>query len=134
MILVETDKLCLSRNYEYVTLLDKETNNILFVDDFYGDPTCALIDSDNKYVIVAGKHLTLWTCYQGQTEITKFETEEFCWIEKLRLIDRDNVQILLDPWFQYSAIWQLTISDKSLCKVCNFTKYKNLPYTDSIIW
>lgn len=134
MVLVETDKLCLSHNYECITLFDKEANNILFVDDFYGDPTCALIDSTNKYVVVARKHLTLWTRYQGLTKITEFETKEFCWIERLRLIDRDNVQILLDPWFQYSAIWQLTISDKLLLKICDFTKYRNLSYTDNIIW
>ena len=67
-------------------------------------------------------------------KLTKFETEQFCWIERLRLINEDTIQILLDPWFQYSAIWELTVSNKSLFKISDFIKYKNLPYTDNIVW
>lgn len=134
IILDETYKLCLSHLYEHVQLLDKESDQILFTDDFYGDPTCGLIDGANEYAIVAGKHLTLWTCCYGVSEITKFETKEFCWIQQLRLVNRDTLQILLDPWFEYSAIWQLTISDKVLSKISGFVDYKHLPYTDNINW
>ena len=134
MILEETDKLYLYDSYEDAYLIDKESSDILFTDSFYGGPSCALIDPNNKYAIVAGKHLTLWDCYEGNNKLTKFETEQFCWIERLRLINEDTIQILLDPWFQYSAIWELTVSNKSLFKISDFMKYKNLPYTDNIVW
>lgn len=130
----ETDKLCLSHLYEYVELFDKDMNQILLTDDFYGEPTCGLIDVNNEWVVIAGKHLTLWTNNEGLSEITKFETKEFCWIQQLRLIDRDTLQILLDPWSEYASIWQLTIFDKALHKMSDFLPYKNLSYTNDISW
>lgn len=134
IILDETDELCLSYLYEDVQLLDKDSNQILFTDNFYGDPSCGLIDTDNRYSIVGGKHLTLWTCYDGGSEVTKFETRGFSNIENLRSIDRDTIEVLIDPWSEYGAIWQLTISNKSLSKICSFLEYKNKPYTDDISW
>lgn len=134
IVLDETDNLLLSYLYEYVELLDKENNQILLTDDFYGEPTCGLIDIKDEWAIVAGKHLTLWTCNEGLSEITKFETKEFGWIQQLRLIDKDTLHILLDPWSEYAAIWQLTISNKSLSKNSDFVDYKDFPYTDDISW
>lgn len=134
IILYETEKLCLSHLYEHVQLFDKESNQILLTDDFYGGPSCGLIDTHNRYAIVGGKHLTLWTCYEEDSEITKFETREFSDIEKLRLVDRDTIKFLVDPWSEYSAIWQLKISNKSLSKISNFVEYKNELYTEDIIW
>ena len=134
IILDETEKLCLSHLYEHVQLLDKKNNQILFTDDFYGDPSCGLIDISNKWSIVAGKHLTLWTYHEGVSDITKFETQKFCDIAQLQIIDKNTIKILIDPWSEFSAIWQLVISDKSLSKTSDFTTYKNLPYTDDISW
>lgn len=134
IILDETDKLCLSYLYEDVKLLDKKSNKILFTDSFYGDPSCGLIDADNRYSIVGGKHLTLWTCYDGHSKVTKFETHEFSNIERLRSIDRDTIEILIDPWSEFGAIWQLNISNKSLSKISSFVEYKNKAYTDDISW
>ena len=134
IILDETDKLCLSYLYEDAQLLDKERKQILFTDSFYGSPSCGLIDADNRYSIVGGKHLTLWTCYGGRSEITKFETQEFSNIEKLRFIDRDTIEVLIDPWSEFGAIWQLTISNKLLSKISSFLEYKNEAYTDNISW
>lgn len=74
IILDETDELCLSYLYEDVQLLDKKSNQILFIDSFYGGPSCGLLDTDNRYSIIGGKHLTMWTCYDGCSEVTKFET------------------------------------------------------------
>ncbi|MGP9507344.1 hypothetical protein ACT3QO_15295, partial [Psychrobacter sp. AOP7-D1-15] len=109
IILDETNKLCLSHFYEYVQLFNKESNQILLTDDFYGDPTFGLIDISNEWAIIAGKNLTLWTYHDGLSETTTFDTQEFSDIEQLRLIDKDNISILIDPWSEYSAIWQLKI-------------------------
>lgn len=48
IILDETDKLCLFYLYQDVQLLDKESNQVLFTDSFYGDSSCGLIDTDNR--------------------------------------------------------------------------------------
>lgn len=104
LILDETNKLCLSHFYEYVQLLNKESNQILFTDDFYGDPTCGLIDIINEWAIITGKSLTLWTYHEELSETTTFDTQEFSDIEQLRLIDKDNISILIGPWSEYSAI------------------------------
>lgn len=134
IIIDETNKSRLSHFYEYVQLLNKESNQILFADDFYGDPTCGLIDISNEWAIIAGKNLTLWTYHEGLSETTTFDTHEFGDIEQLRLIDKDNISILIDPWSEYSAIWQLRISNKTIYKISDFLEYKNSSYTYDISW
>lgn len=134
VIIAETNKLYLSHICEHVQLIDKESDQVLFTDDFYGDPSCGFIDVADQYAIIAGKHLTLWTRYNGVNEITKFETQVFHDIEQLRLIDENTIEILVDPWSEHGSVWQLSVSNKSLRKVSDFIEYKDLPYTDNIDW
>ncbi|MED6317562.1 MAG: hypothetical protein VYA60_10065 [Pseudomonadota bacterium] len=53
--------------------------------------------------------------------------------EDAYLIDKESSDILFTDSF-YGAIWELTVSNKSLFKISDFIKYKNLLYTDNIVW
>ncbi|MBR9919139.1 hypothetical protein GYB29_16055 [bacterium] len=55
-ILYETERLKLENEFEATFLTEKSTGKTLMEDDFIGDPSCGLIDKNNKWAIVAGEH------------------------------------------------------------------------------
>jgi hypothetical protein len=54
--LAESENYRVTSEYEYVTLNFKNDalNKSICIGDFYGDPTCAIISRDEKYVAMAG--------------------------------------------------------------------------------
>ena len=139
-ILFETDKLKVVHEYEWTALIDKVSGRIVFEDDFYGDPDCALIDVNNAWAIVGGEHLTIWRkgiwrkWIWRKEQLIYPENPELTWIHSLRLTEPDVVEILTDPWSEHSAIWQLDMRTLKARKLRDFTVYKDKPYTDKIEW
>ncbi|MBP8115677.1 MAG: hypothetical protein KAY50_09990 [Chitinophagaceae bacterium] len=99
-------------------------------DDFYGNPTCGLIDVSNQWAIVAGEHLTIWT----KTKIKKIDIKELQWIHSVRMANSSCIEVLVDPWSEKSAIWSLDPLTFKLSKLCDFDDYKNLEYSEIVIW
>ena len=60
-VLFETEKLELQNSFEATFLTDRESSDTLMEIKGYGDPVCGLIDMDNKWAIVAGEFITIWT-------------------------------------------------------------------------
>ncbi|PHS03190.1 MAG: hypothetical protein COA88_15975 [Kordia sp.] len=129
-ILHETEKLKLEFEYELAHLIEKSSGRILFKDNFYGDPNCGIIDSENKWAIIGGIHLTLWT----PSETKKYRNESFERIHSLRIKDKETVEILTDPWSEKSSVWELNVNNSKLIKTKDFTDYINKEYTESIKW
>lgn len=129
-ILCETDELILENKYEATRLKVKSTGKVLLEEDFYGDPCCGLIDAKNRWAIVAGDHLTIWTSKQ----IQRIENENIQGVHALRLKDAETVEILIDPWSEISAIWELNIPTVEIRKVKDFDAYKEKEYSDEVIW
>ena len=99
-------------------------------DEFIGNPHCGLIDPDNKWAIVAGKHLTIWR----PEECIKIVDEEVNWIHSIRIKDSNTVEILTDPWKRNSAIWEINPQSYKYIKVKDFNDYKNKEYSENVIW
>lgn len=129
-LIAESNKLVLEHEYEYVCLVRKSDKQVLLEDNFYGDPTCGLIDEGSTWVLVAGEHMTLWT--SGGVE--KYESEEFRDIYALRVKDLNTVEILTDPWAIFSAVWELDLKYKKLEKVKSFSHYHGQEYSDNVKW
>lgn len=129
-ILYETDKLRLENEYENTFLIIKSTGETLLEDDFYGDPKCGLIDKNNSWAIVAGEHLTIWT----EKKIKKIESEELKWIYSLRAKDSEVVEILIDPWSERSAIWEINTTTFEFKKIRDFASYKYKDRSNKVIW
>jgi hypothetical protein len=129
-ILDETSKFVLGHIFEEVYLFDKETNGRYELGSIYGDPSCGLIDQDNKWCIIGGSTLIIWT----PKETNEVKVDELYGACKLRRINQDKVQVLIDPWSDNSAIWELNIMDKSYFKICEFKNYRNKEYTEQIEW
>ncbi len=129
-ILYETDRLKIEHEFESTWLIDKLTNEILLKDDLYGDPDVALIDKNNKWAIVANKHLHIWTPEKS----ISLQTEEFRWIYSSRVKTEKIVEVLTDPWSETSSIWELDIETFDINKIKDFTDYRLKEYTENIVW
>ncbi|SFO24550.1 hypothetical protein SAMN05421741_12930 [Paenimyroides ummariense] len=128
-ILYQNSELTLTYQHERVFLTDK-LNNVLYEKEFYGNASCGLIDSENKWVLIGGEHLTFWT----RKRISIIKADEFQWIHSLRTNSKNTVAILTDPWYARSAIWQLDTCTLDLMKIQNFPDYRDQQYTDTIEW
>lgn len=126
----ETSTLILEHEYEMTWLRHKETGEILFEDDFYGNPKVGLIDEHHQWAIVAGEHLTVWTPKASK----RFDSELIQWVNAIRLKGSNTIELLTDPWSENSAIWTLTLNTLSVQKVRDFADYFEKPYTEDLIW
>jgi hypothetical protein len=129
-ILYETDRLKLENEFETTFLTDKTTGKTLMEDDFYGDLNCGLIDKDNKWAIVAGDHLTMWTPKKWK----RIDDEDLKQIHSIRIKNSETVEILTDPWDKNSAIWEVNPKTFELKKIKDFNDYKDQEYSENVIW
>ena len=129
-VLYETDTLLLENEFEATFLTDKSTSATLMEDDFYGDPNCGLIDKENKWAIVAGEHLTIWTPKKWK----RIEDENLKWIHSIRIKDSETVEVLTDPWNRNSAIWEIHPLTFKLKKIRDFNDYKDQEYSEKVVW
>ncbi|GGF28156.1 hypothetical protein GCM10011383_44870 [Hymenobacter cavernae] len=130
-VLAENSELLLGHSFETAILICKWSGEHLFVDDFYGDPTCGCISPTSEWALVAGEHITVWRKAQGVTQLV---AEQLRYVQALRLIDATDVQLLIDPWGTHAAIWRLHLMDLSLRKVRDFPDYQDRAYEEQIDW
>ena len=129
-VLCETDELELSYEYETACLKEKSTGKALYEENFYGDPECGLIDTDNNWVIIGGDHLTIWT----PKRVNVVEDESMKWIASMRLKSKGIIEILIDPWSDDASIWEISLDTIKATKVRDFLDYKEQKYTDNVKW
>ncbi len=127
-VLVETDKLRIGHEFEEAWLIDKETCQTLMRGDFYGDPECTLIDSNNLWALIGGEHLTVWRNGQaGRIANVK-------WVHSLRKKGEAEVEILTDPWSEAPASWEMDMATGFVRKVRDFDDYRGKERTEDVIW
>lgn len=129
-LLYETERLKLENEFEATFLTEKSTGKTLLEDDFYGDPSCGLIDKNNKWAIVAGEHLTIWTPKKWK----RIDDENLKWIHSIRVKDSETVEVLTDPWKRNSAIWEINLQNFEYRKMSDFNDYKDKEYSETVNW
>ena len=129
-ILDETNSLLLSYKYETVWLKDKSSNTTLYEQECYGDPTSGLIDIKSKWALIADEYLTLWRL----NKVTVIKDEKLKWIYDMRLKSNELVELLIDPWSDNAAIWEININTLKFKKVKDFLDYQNKEYQESVLW
>lgn len=116
--------------FETAYLLDKRTGQTTFMGEFYGDPTCGLISSDNRWCLVGGSTLLLWT----ESNLTEITDNALYGAFKMRQTSPNTVEILIDPWSAHSSIWELDTQTMKKRKISDFDQYKDKQYTEDIDW
>lgn len=127
----ETDKFVLGHLCENAFLVEKTTGTEHDLGDFYGDPACGLISSDNRWCIVGGgEKLILWS----PNQVTTIGNVQLYNPFEIRQISPFIVQILIDPWAENAAVWEFNIETHQATKLRDFPHYKNKPFTKNVTW
>jgi len=94
-ILAESKNYKIVSEYEYITLHFKNAfNTTVYVGDFYGDPDCAIISKDEKYIVIGGcgliiyflkKPFVAFGSFSNENQYSEFfrETSDCWWISEL---------------------------------------------------
>jgi len=64
----------------------------------------------------------------------KIEDEELKWIYSIRTKGQEVAEILTDPWFEKSAIWEIHTRTFEFKKIRGFDDYKDREYTENVTW
>jgi hypothetical protein len=101
--LAESENYKVTSEYEYATLhfKNKLIRESVYIGDFYGDPECAIISRDEKYLVLAGSGLIIYRLKEPFTEYgdsgksTQYseffrEPENLWWINGLHQTDIDS--------------------------------------------
>jgi hypothetical protein len=131
-VLHETERMILGHVNDYVSLIEKYRNDIVFdTHIIHGELICGIISQKNDWCIVCGSHsFILWT----PEGTASFEDADLFSPYDLRQIDDDTVEILIDPWGKKAAIWRFNIVTEHAFKVRDFDDYKDKEYTDNVEW
>ena len=113
--------------YEYVDLVIKKHSLFqsaanVYLGDFYGDPTCALISKAEKYVVIGGNGLIIYqlrppyAAYESDTNDGQYlelgrEPENTWWVESLYQAPSDQD----DNYFRATV----TIGDETIFVLIN---------------
>jgi len=125
--LAETENMVVGYIFETAYIIEKQTNKEIEIDDFYGDPACALISSTEDWCLIGGEKLILWK----QKEIIPINLSD---IYEMRQIEKNLVEILTDPWSEKSGIWRIDVKTAKADFVREFNDYKNREYCEKINW
>ena len=77
-ILAESDNYKVTSEYEYVTLhfKDQISRKSIYIGDFYGDPDCAIISMNEKYVVTAGCGLIIYKLQEPFNEFSNHKNPD----------------------------------------------------------
>jgi hypothetical protein len=132
----ETTVMLLGHVFETAYCYNKITKEEFGLFQFDNDPTCGVVGKNNDWCLVGGDVLVLKTWFDNSLRLIG----DLKQIHELRSVDDYIAQILIDPWSNEAAIWQLEI-DKTkptrpitLEKVKDFKDYTDKPYTEHIVW
>jgi len=132
----ENAVMLLGHVFETAYCYNKITKEEFGLFQFDNDPTCGVVGKNNDWCLVGGDVLVLKTWFDNSLRLIG----DLKQIHELRSVDDYKVQILIDPWSNEAAIWQLEI-DKTkptrpitLEKVKDFKDYTDKPYTEHIVW
>jgi len=112
--LEENEEFIIGHIFEDAYLIEKKTKKELYLGDFYGDPTCALISSDNSWCLVAGEGLVCWRRHHG---IMHIKDDELKWIHEMKQIGPYDADFLIDPFSEKAAIWRFNIMSSAKQKL-----------------
>ncbi len=129
-LLAETERYSLLSLYEDVYLVEKNTGNELWRTSMFGDPDCGIIASNDEWAVVGGQDLIIWF----NQELTILEDPDLQWIHGIRQTGDKQIEILIDPWSENSAIWKFELNSAQKTKIRDFDDYKKQAYTGTVIW
>jgi hypothetical protein len=123
-----TTELALAHLCEEGYLIQSASKEAIYLGWFYGDPTCSIIDKNNKWAIMAGTNrFVLW---QSGT----LHELSFANAHEMRQHNDETLHILTDPWSTDSAIWEFNVTNQQFNKIRDFKDYIDQEFTEEVNW
>jgi len=116
-VLDETEDLLLGHEYEDVYLVDKKKSESLYLGHVYGDPSFGLIGQNGDWCLTRGSRCILWKKGSGAIEM---DGPDLCWAVKAKQICDMKAELLIDPWSEAGAVWQVDIDTQRKQKVRDY--------------
>ena len=126
----ETDSYVLFSEHEDIFLFDKDLNKEVWRISMYGNATCGILGLVNEWAVVGGENLIIWI----NNKFYEVKEPLYKWIYDMRQIGDDEIEFLIDPWSEKSAIWIINVKTMEISKIKDFTQYKGKPYQDNLEW
>lgn len=105
MILAENSNYIIYNEYETVVLKKKSDNSEIVIGDFYGDPDGALIDKEERFIVMYGcgviiYYLPAYEEYHYYIKTNQWDefgrNEPFMWVDSAVQTDRNEVKLTLE--------------------------------------
>lgn len=115
-VLAETGTFCVGHEFEYAYLIDKRKKQEIFLGDFYGDPSCAVISINNDWCAVGGEHLVVWIKEKGIIILEGYYPQ---WILELKQRSDQELEILVESEHGISDVWLMSILTLERTKIAS---------------
>ncbi|GAB5526196.1 MAG: hypothetical protein Roseis2KO_40680 [Roseivirga sp.] len=129
-LLAETGRYSLLALYEDVYLIEKSTGHELWRTSMFGDPDCGIIAANNQWAVAGGQDLIIWF----NQELSILGDVDLQWIHDLRQTGDKQIEVLIDPWSEKSAIWKFELDNSQKTKIRDFNDYKERPFKEVVTW
>ena len=126
----ENDSYVLLLENEDIFLFDKELSTEVWRTSMYGNATCGLLGLVSGWAVIGGEHLVIWV----ENKLYEISVPELMWVHDLRQVGDYEIEILIDPWHEKSAIWKFNLKTFSKSKVQDFKEYYDKPFQEAINW
>ncbi len=122
-LLAQSEHYKISHEFETV-YLELNSGERVIIDDFYGDPSGALIDRAERWCFVYGEHVLFYRLTPPFLDCSFTNGSEQCevmfkgwYIENAYQISGDIVRFVADPWGDRAGLYELEISELVIVKV-----------------
>lgn len=127
--LAESEHYIVGHEFETAYLVEKATGVKTYLDDHYGDPTCAVIAPGEDWFAVGGVGITYFDFARG---VRKFKQSSSQCVHAMRANGPDRLRVLLDPWSECASVWELHTKSLSLRKLTDGPFLADEPYREVV--
>ena len=69
-----------------------------------------------------------------EPQLKELKDNDLKWVFDVRQISEHEVEILIDPWHENSAIWRYNVWNDEKTRIRDFEEYKDKEHTDEVNW
>ena len=132
--LAESPRYIAGHIFERALVIDKQSRQQFEIGESYGDPTTALIDRQEQWILFLGHSSYLFRpgserVNPGPPSIQQLEHPLFQSPFAARQTREDEIEVLDDPWSANPGVFRLDIRALTTTKIRDFKKL-DIPYTE----
>jgi len=132
-LLAQSPRYLLTHAYETVFVLCRATGQRTVVAHHYGDPVCGMIAPDESWFASAGEGVSVYTFSGGAAHYLRSQGAP-CHVAAIRSDGPATIRILVDPWSDQAAVWQLQPGTGRLVKLRDGPHLQDQPYRADVAY